>query len=389
MEKLTESNYIKVFKTIAYSTCPVNVATMASEQSMSPPTISRIINDMKSKGIVKLAGHEKIECGRNRNLYSLNPDYTCVVSVSVNKNNVKVFLADFCGNVLDFELLHIQQQSCEVLIQQIFELVRTVIGRRYPETDYKQFISCIGISVAGFLKYEEDCVYATIDYLDGWENIEIKQRFAKEFGLKVFVEKDVVVGLLGTKRRFPAQKNILFILIEIGIGCAMLINDSLYRGGNNFAGEIGSMLEGYYEIRRIQREAYELYRSNKDLKLVSLIRENSLEIHGPEDFNLRILDRMALEGDYQVIELLLEPIRVWAKMIVNICCCIDPELIVIDGQVTEETPYIIERLKANVERRIKREVNIQTIGERDYMDNVVNYFTVSSAYDYMAQKLDR
>ena len=61
----------------------------------------------------------------------------------------------------------------------------------------------------------------------------------------------------------------------------------------------------------------------------------------------------------------------------------------IDGQVTEETPYIIERLKANVERRIKREVNIQTIGERDYMDNVVNYFTVSSAYDYMAQKLDR
>lgn len=72
-------------------------------------------------------------------------------------------------------------------------------------------------------------------------NYNIKLALQKHLPYPVLIENDVNLAALGIKNFGTGKRynNILVVFIGTGIGGGLIFNGSLYRGANNFAGEIG------------------------------------------------------------------------------------------------------------------------------------------------------
>ncbi len=78
----------------------------------------------------------------------------------------------------------------------------------------------------------------------GITNFNFREAIAKYFSIPVLIENDVNLGALGVVNfELKGQsKNSMFVFVGTGIGGALFFDGKIYRGTNNFAGEIGHMI---------------------------------------------------------------------------------------------------------------------------------------------------
>jgi glucokinase len=111
-------------------------------------------------------------------------------------------------------------------------------------TDQK--IKGIGIGAGGQIDSENGIVYSSTDVLPGWRGTHITEAFAKELGLVTFVENDVNALAIGEARFGAAaalsNSTIVFLLLDAGVGGALLSNGLVHHGANWSGGEFGQIL---------------------------------------------------------------------------------------------------------------------------------------------------
>lgn len=85
--------------------------------------------------------------------------------------------------------------------------------------------------------------------LPKWRGVPVVQMVRTYWDVPVLIEKDSNAMLLGEWRYGRARqvKHALYLMVDAGIGSSLLIDGKVYRGGANFAGEIGY---GHYPSRR-------------------------------------------------------------------------------------------------------------------------------------------
>jgi glucokinase len=98
----------------------------------------------------------------------------------------------------------------------------------------------IGISCGGPLDRIAGVVQAPPN-LPTWIDVPIVDILAREFGCPVSLENDANAGAIA-EHRYGAGKgthHMVFLTMGTGLGGGIIINDRLYRGANDMAGEIG------------------------------------------------------------------------------------------------------------------------------------------------------
>jgi len=98
----------------------------------------------------------------------------------------------------------------------------------------------IGVSCGGPLDRPTGVIQAPPN-LATWIDVPIVDILAGEFKCPVTLENDANAGALA-EHRYGAGKgahNILFLTMGTGLGAGIIIDDRLYRGTNDMAGEIG------------------------------------------------------------------------------------------------------------------------------------------------------
>jgi glucokinase len=77
----------------------------------------------------------------------------------------------------------------------------------------------------------------------GITDYPIREEMAKRLSIPVLIENDVNIAALGIMAEGSAGKtrHALVVFVGTGIGGALIIDGKLYRGADNFAGEIGHM----------------------------------------------------------------------------------------------------------------------------------------------------
>lgn len=101
-------------------------------------------------------------------------------------------------------------------------------------------VEAISVSIGGPLDVEHGIIDSPPN-LPGWNAIPLKQMLTEAFSLPVYVEHDGNAGALA-EWYFGAGKgfsHIVFITMGTGFGAGMILNNRLYRGANDLAGEIG------------------------------------------------------------------------------------------------------------------------------------------------------
>jgi glucokinase len=76
------------------------------------------------------------------------------------------------------------------------------------------------------------------------QDFNLKNKLQEVVDYPVVMENDVNLAALGIKQFELSEddKNVLVVSIGTGIGGALILNDKIYRGSGNFAGEIGHMV---------------------------------------------------------------------------------------------------------------------------------------------------
>mgnify|MGYP006292277913 CR=1 FL=1 len=367
-------NEIKILNLLRHK-APISRSEMAKQTNISKVTISEIVKRLDKEGFTKTAGkgQSTSKGGKRPTLIKLNPDKGYVVGVEIKKNRVNIAIANIESEIINecgFD--YSDTETMNNVINKIFDCIDAEL--KALSIPYEKLIS-IGIGVPGFVDYEK----GVLSYSHkGWEDKPFATRFSEKFGIPVLIENDanmVAIGedLLGAGRN---ESHFMCITLEAGIGAGIIMDDQLIRGATGMTGEIG-YLELGKSLSDPQKYTY-LYNGQKyygDILseehlydvIKNSLKNSDFEAEKPiDDFDIKYFLRMAENGDPIVTEILDEYGELIANMCTELIKSINPNLIVLSGEVIENSPYLYSRIKQSAKKimhNIPFDVSSIVIGE--------------------------
>ena len=154
--------------------------------------------------------------------------------------------------------------------------------------------SILGIGVG--LPGPVDSIKGIVHFLPnipGWKEVDLKRILEQKTNLSVFIDNDAKLMALAEHKVGSAKNysNVLCLTLGTGVGGGLIINNSLYRGEDNAAGEVGHLpinehgpicgcgskacLEVYVGNNRIIKHARKIFGSKVTLEEVSKLAQNN------------------------------------------------------------------------------------------------------------------
>jgi len=189
----------------------------------------------------------------------------------------------------------------------------------------------IRMAVAGQIDYKKDIVkYAP--NIKGLENVNLKKIIREKIQKNVEADNDVKCFALAENRfgKGKEYENVVYLTIGTGIGGAIEINNELYCGANNTAGEFGHMIiiSGGEKCSCGNRGCWEQYVSGKAIekmyRKLSGRRKKAKDIAFDSAKNSRLDRKVIKEASFYL-----------ATGLINIVNTINPEIIIIGGSVAK------------------------------------------------------
>lgn len=225
--------------------------------------------------------------------------------------------------------------------QSIIERVIEII-EQYDDIDR------VAISTAGQVDSENGIVVYSTDNIPYYTGMRVKSLIENKTGITTFVENDVNCAALG-EAHFGAAKGVsdfICLTLGTGVGGAIFLNNSLYKGSASSAGEIGHMIihSGGKQCTCGGEGCYECYASAsaliKAVNKVSPVELNAFQIFEKENIEK---PEIRSEIDKWIDEIITG--------LVNIIYIFNPSMIVIGGGIMNED-YIIELIDRKIYSRL-------------------------------------
>jgi glucokinase len=199
-------------------------------------------------------------------------------------------------------------------------------------------VAAVGVGIAGLVR-PNDGTLVWGPHVPG-TNLDVRAAVSERFGVPAYVDNDANTAAFAelTIGAAVGYEHVLFVTLGTGIGGAIIIDGSLYRGGG-FAGEWGHVQvdgngllcdcgkRGCWETRAsgpaLVRLATQVVTTNPDSSLARIL--GSAEISG------EAVIAAADAGDETARALVTEVGRSFGQGLAGLVAIFDPELIVIGG----------------------------------------------------------
>ena len=310
---------------------------------LSKPTASQLLARLEAAGLVLATGTTAGRPGPNAQLYSVNPAAAYVAGVDVTTERIRAAVADITGRTVGTHRLLTPRHHAGSAVEQVVQaLEEAVKAAGLSRADLHRVV--IGTPGAfdpstGRLRYAS--------HLPGWHTPTLLDDLAAALPMPLEYDNDVNLAAVAEQRIGAARDHDDFVMLwnEEGIGAAIVIGGRLHRGWTGGAGEVGFLpVPGTPLVRNVTRANgggfQELAGCNAVLRIAGElgldIPEGSLE-----DSAAELLGRAAAvyeesgqapAGPYA--ELLARCATGHATGLASIVAVLDPELIVLAGNVT-------------------------------------------------------
>ncbi len=176
-------------------------------------------------------------------------------------------------------------------------------------------VSGIGIGAPGLIDKSNGIVYYVTN-IPSWKEVYLKKKLETQFGIKVFISNDANCFALGEKYYGKGQnfKDLVCLSLGTGVGSGIIVNDLLYTGSYNIAGEFGCL--------PYLKHNFEYYCSGEFFK----------KCHG---FTGREFYQKALSGDINAIKVFDQYGDHLGDLLQTILYILGPEAIIIGGSVAQ------------------------------------------------------
>ncbi len=270
---------------------------------------------------------------------------TATIGVDIGGTSVRAGVVDGYGTVLD--TARAPTPTGEAALE---EAIASVVGTLCE----RHKISAVGLAVAGFVAKDRRSVMFAPHL--AWRHAPVADRIADDIGLPVVLEHDANAALLAEYRFGAARGAKVAVLVAIGtgIGGALLLGGTPFRGAYGVAPELGHLTlvpggrpcscgksgcwERYCSGTALSASAVELLARHPGRSTV-LAREASGDSRA---ITGRKVAAAARDGD-PLAQLAMADLASWlGEGLALIADVYDPEIVVIAGGVSESAPLFLD-----------------------------------------------
>jgi len=344
---------------------------LARQTGLSPALIGGVVGRLVSKGLVVETGPSSTKVGRKPVALSIRSDAAYLVGVDMGSYFLRVVLTDFLGKpIYTAETETRMPEGRERVISRTFEEIHKAIQESHlPSGSVKG----IGIAHSGVIDYPNGVVlsFPRPGQMTEWKNVPLKDLIEREFGLPALLDDSTRMMAAAEKyfRLGQGTRDFLYLSVAMGIGVAIYLDGTLYRGPGGFAGEFGHMtvdengplcccgnngcLEALASCSAIIESVRTAIQKGVDSKVQELANQELDQI------SIEIITRAAAEHDSLASRVLHEAVSHIGVTLADVVNLLSPRLIVLGGPLFRLAPQLVNEplLRVVKQRAFERASN--------------------------------
>jgi glucokinase-like ROK family protein len=362
----TDQKFLREFNTrkildILRSKKALSRAEIAEISHLDKKTITNIVNDLLESGQVSVFLKESNGVGRPKERLSLDGNYCRTIGLDIGGDHISGVILDFQGSRLADYWLDI---DCNVAPDELINYCEYVINHLLKDVGITiENINSIGISFPGHLDNVSGFTVLS-ENLPTWHNVEIKRIFENKLQKPIVVED--CSRLMALAELWYGQgrnhDNLVIFDLGFGIGSGLIINNVIYSGARDKAGEIGhtivkehgpkctcgrnGCLEALASGWAILKHAETILRDHPESILAKTTRNNHNHLT-TQDVALA-----ADMGDEECRKLLLEAGHFIGVSVANTISFLNPEMVVLGGSLVQDNTILIESILKDTKRLV-------------------------------------
>jgi predicted NBD/HSP70 family sugar kinase len=320
---------------------------LARLTGLSRTTVGSVVAGLRAQGLVveqDLTAETQNGRGRPPVLLRLDPAAGIAVGVYFDHDEVRVALADLSSTVLgedrcEIDVDHSAADAIDLAVAMVQSLKQTV------GVDAEQIVGA-GVGLPGPIDRRTGKIGSAV-ILPGWAGLQAQQVLSERLGVHVEVDNDANLGALA-EASFGAGrglKNIIYAMVGSGIGAGLVLDGRVHRGAAGLAGEIGHVQvrpDGAV-CRCGNRGCLETIAGEGALR--ALLRPRL----GREVTTADLLELVAA-GDLGACRVVDDAGRAIGRVLADLCNALNPEAIVVGGQLSGLGEPLVGGIRASVDR---------------------------------------
>ncbi len=333
----------------------ISRAQIARSTSLQRSTISTIVEELKTAGLIEEIGEGESTGGRRPTMLQLRTAGAMAIGVDVTPSGTTVATSDLAGRVIERACVP-NETDPHRMIERIAGQVRELAGRAAPG----QFEG-VGVSLPGLI--DPDNGRAVYIPWFKWRDWPVVEELRRASGLDVIIDNDANAAALAAlwfgRPEVSQARDFIMVLVAEGIGTGIVFDGQIYRGERGAAGEFGHMVVGEHGPVACScgnRDCWESYASGRAAVARYLKTTNRAggDADGSPGLTLaEVVDR-ALAGEGAARSALTETAHYLGIGISNLIVGLSPETVVVGGPIARAWPLVAEALVEPVNRSIRR-----------------------------------
>lgn len=316
----------------------VSRSDIGRKLGISLPTVMRIIDDLIERNLVVELEEKEYSGGRRKQMLQFNQKDNLVIGIDLGGMTIYGALADIGGNIVSdrkFSMRDLADSEAK-LLGIMFQIIQEFLDLAHQQG--KKVLG-VGIGAPGITRREDGVVVWAPS--TKWRNFPLKQKIQEKFpNLTILVDNDANLAALG-EQWFGAGANysdIFFLSLGGGTGGAVILDGMLYRGAHAAAGEVGSSLLNKEDLSFVKERYGALEMSASGNGIIAIARTALKDRLSTEELNaldLETIHRAFIAGETWATSIMSQLIDSLAVIIVNCTSLIDPEVVILYGQVVD------------------------------------------------------
>lgn len=335
-----------------YAQGAITISSLAKILRISIPSATTIVQELINELWLQEIGAQNSKFGRKPILFDLNGEKQSIVVIDIGIHQTslhRVNLRNEIKKIVHFSLaindpefvpkLCIELQNAAIFSEPIWGICLTSPGLIDTETQENQ--TYLNHQISGF---------------------SLTKKLQELGGAPTFISNDTKASLLGETHFGLAKnkRNVMLLNLDWGIGLGILSNGEIMQGTDGFAGEIGHIqvvpggqlchcgkigcLETVASVASLLRRAQE-----------GLKKEAPTILRKTPQLTLEAIIEAANQGDEFSIELIYELGRELGKGLSMAIHLLNPELIIIDGLLTNTGANLTTAIEQSINKYCLRD----------------------------------
>jgi predicted NBD/HSP70 family sugar kinase len=340
----------RIILNVVRSRQPISRADVARHTGLQRST------ELIEEGWIVEGAMGRLPRGRRPIFLQLNAERARIIGVNVRPLKTNIALSDLNGHYLAQESFDTPREPKE-FISEIIDRIKAMVKTSPDNVSYEG----IGISVPGRVdNVSQRLVFAPNL---GWRDLDMRTPVEK--ALKIPVELENAANACALAENYFGQhtdgvENLVAVTVSEGIGTGIIVNGQLVRGASGKAGEFGhTTINPDGPVCSCgNRGCWEVFASNSAaLRRYAAAAKGSNGSKGKaKEITFEEFLRLAEGGDARAAETLDEMAKYLGMGLANLVNGIQPNLIIVVGEVTRSWARIGPIIDKEVKARCTAEV---------------------------------